>query len=227
MQAAGWNNQPLLQRLLDKLDSGSATSAPSFRASVQIGSFLLGKLPLRNVVANVSSADAVDHGIRITSLDGQALHGGLHLQGLLRLNSGTPGYLLDADWNGINAHDAGQLFSENWGGGTLNGSAHLATQGSAEADLLKSAKGTWHAVWLHGSLGTDRFTAWDGEGAFGPTGLALHRSTMLPGGAASSASITGAIGWDRTLSLTRSTPGEPAQHLAGTLAEPSIAAPTQ
>ena len=159
--------------------------------------------------------------MRIANLDGQTLHGTLHVQGLLHLDGSKPAYALDANWNGLNAHDASQIFNENWGGGALNGSAHILTEGNTASDLFSNMSGTWRGTWLHGTLGPGHFSAWDGEGTLGGSGVTIRRSTLMSASPAPSTSVTGVIHWDRSITLTQQSPGAAPQQLTGTLSAAS------
>ncbi len=216
--------QPLLTALLDRIDS-SRIHLPALAGSLHAGLLTLGKLPVRDVSVVLATVNSAHSGpsIAIQSLDGEALGGSLHLQGAITLAGGGPRYVLQAALSGASATQAAALWHENWGPGTLGGTAELSLAGSTAQQLLGSVKGSFHASWLHGDLppALPDFASWDASGSFSSSGLTLDSSTL----SGTPATLSGSIGWDRTLALALTpAPGEPPTTITGTLAAP-LAAP--
>ena len=229
--------QPLLSALLNRFDS-TRLHLPALAGSLHIGLLSLGKLPVRDVSMVMATENAPHSGpaIAIESLDGAALGGSLHLQGAITLAGSGPRYTLQATVAGAGAAQSAALWQESWGPGTLGGTAELTLAGATAQQLLGSIQGSFRASWLHGGLHGDLhgeprgalppalppFASWDASGTLSPEGLTLLRSTL----SGTPATLTGSIGWDRSLSLVLTpAPDQPPTNITGTLAAP-LANPT-
>ena len=233
--------QPLLSALLNRFDS-TRIHLPALAGSLHIGLLSLGKLPVRDVSMVLATENSAHSGpaIALESLDGAALGGSLHLQGAITLAGSGPRYTLQASVAGASAAQAAALWQESWGPGTLGGTAELTLAGATAPQLLGSIQGSFRASWQHGEMhgglhgeldgeqrgdlppALPRFASWDGSGTLSPSGLTLDRSTL----SGTPATLTGSIGWDRSLSLVlTAAPDQPPTTITGTLAAP-LANPT-
>jgi hypothetical protein len=220
LQAALSGGQsPLLAALLQRFDSrAGGLRLPALAATVHVGLLQLGKLPVHNAAIELRTARS---SVVVEGLDGQALGGRLHVTGTIGMKEGAPTYTVHALGTGMSALQAGALWQESWGPGTLGGSAELQLTGSDSEALLAHASGSFRASWEHGGLGKvlPRFASWDGSGTVGPGGLRLVEGTL----SGTSATLTGTVGWDRGLALRLTEePGAVTQGIDGTLAAPIL-----
>ncbi len=216
----------LMPAWLDHFDSSHAR-LPAVSGTVRVGVLSLGRLPVRDALLRVSTVDALpsseeqaDPAIRLESVDGRALGGNLHMEGVLRLLGDGAHYAMHASLAGASVGQLAALWHENWGPGTLGGDAELQFSGNSMEQVLNSARGTFRASWLRGSLqALPRFTSWDAAGTVGTAGLQLERGTL----SSPPARLDGHIGWDRSL-LLHFAPDDEDQTatVTGTLADPLL-----
>jgi hypothetical protein len=200
---------------------------PLLQGSIRAGVFTLGRLPIRNAVALLATGTGPGGAqtLRIESLGGRTLGGSLHLMGTVSSLSSGPTYNMEATLSGASAAKAGALWHETWGNGTLGGTANVSMSGSSADELSDSARGTFQASWQNGSLGSvlPKFALWSAAGTVSANGLELKRSTL----SGTAETLTGTIGWDRTLQLQMTpAPGAPAVAITGTLSRPIEAKPS-
>ena len=222
----------LLSAVLARFDP-TRLHLPALRGSIHAGVFMLGRLPIKNASALISTGAGPGQGgaqlLRVESLDGRALGGSLHLVGAISAMGSTPTYNVQATLSGASAAKAAALWHESWGGGTLGGTADFTISGSNPGDLLNSASGTFQASWQGGTLGKvlPHFASWDAAGTLSGNGLVLTRSTL----SGTTATVSGTIGWNRSLDLQLvASPGGAAAVISGTLPRPveaDTAKPTQ
>jgi hypothetical protein len=208
----------LLSALLNRFN-GKEAHLPTLSGSVHAGVLTLGRLPVRDASLVLTTEAAGIPSVTIQSLDGHALGGSLHLHGTLSLERGEPRYALQASLTGANATQAAALWHENWGPGTLSGTANFELTGTTAADLMENAKGSFQATWLDGDLSPalPHFENWTASGSLTPDGLRLEHSTLSP----TSAALSGTIGWNRALGLQLvPVPDGTPIAISGTLAEP-------
>ncbi len=237
VQAAfGGGEKPMFSALIHRLNSRHAP-LPALAGTIHADTLLLGRLPVHDASIIVSTrpfgfddpaTNAAGGTATIEGLDGRALGGRLHMSGSIALEGATPSYTVRASLTGASATQAAALWHESWGSGVLSGTAAFHLAGITAADLLSSARGSFHASWLHGSLAPalPDFADWDADGNIGPDGLTIAHGPM-PG---TTAALAGDIGWDRTLTMHFSpAPEAKPETLAGTLAAPvlSPAAPAE
>ncbi len=211
------NRERLLRALLARVDP-NAPALPALAGTIHADLLTLGRLPVRDASLTLASGGP-DAPVAIKSLDGQALGGSVHLEGLVSLAGGSPHYQLQVRAAGANAAEAAALWHESWGGGTLGGTAELAFSGADEKELLAGATGHFRLTWQRGALGTvlPRFNSWDGTGTLDAQGLLINRSSF----AGTPATLSGRVGWDRALALEFfPLPDAPPQAIGGTLAGP-------
>ncbi len=216
----GSRQNALLSAVLARFDP-THFHLPALRGSIHAGVFTLGRLPIRNAAALIATGpgEGGAQRLRIETLDGRALGGALHLMGSIAALGSTPVYAVQATLSGASATKTAALWHENWGPGSLGGSADFTASGSNADDLLQSATGKFQAAWQGGTLGKvlPRFASWDAVGRITSDGLELTRSTL----AGTAATLTGTIGWDHSLHLRLvRAPGAAAEAIAGTLAKP-------
>ena len=215
----GGRQNALLSALLARFDP-TKLHLPSLRGSIHAGVFTLGRLPIKNASALIATSSLGGaQMLRVESLDGRALGGALHLAGSISAMGNTPTYSVQATLSGASAARAAALWHENWGGGTLGGTAEFTVSGSSADDLLQSAAGKFQASWQEGALGKilPRFASWDAAGTITANGLEMSRSTL----SGTAATLTGTIGWNRSLQLHMvPAPGAAPVTISGTLAKP-------
>ena len=225
--------RPLIPAWLDRLDPTHARM-PALAGTVRAGLLTLGRLPIRDALLRLSTESAAspsgtrpgdaDPAIRLESLDGRALGGSIHVDGLLRVPSDDAHYAVHASLAGASAPQAAALWHESWGPGTLGGDAELQFSGGSMEEFLSSARGTFRASWLRGNLqALPRFASWNAAGTVGADGLHLERSTERSTLSTPPARLDGHIGWDRSL-LLHFMPGDEDRPgtVTGTLADPLL-----
>jgi hypothetical protein len=212
--------------LLAHIDEGHR-NWPTAAGAVSIGELSAGPLLLHKVLANVTVSGT---NLKIASLDSATLGGKLHAQGSVFAGGDSPAWHLDLTGSGIAIPQLAALFHEKW---AATGSADLQSSfnmnGWSPADLAGSATGTFAFTWHHGSIGDtapfNRFTSWTAHGALSSNELTIAGSTLVNKGSRTPTSITGAIGFDRTLNLTLGSPTLTAT-LTGTLTHPKLSTST-
>jgi hypothetical protein len=190
----------LLSAVLARFDP-TRLRLPAMRGSIHASVFTLGRLPIRNASALISTVPGAGGGqlLRVESLDGRALGGSLHVVGDISTMGSMPAYHVQATLSGASAAKASALWHEDWGGGTLGGTADFTVSGSTPVDLLNSASGKFQASWQGGTLGKvlPHFASWDALGTLSSSGVLLTRSTL----SGTTATVSGTIGWSRSLDL--------------------------
>ena len=250
----GGAHQPLISSLLRRIDPGRLP-LPPVQGTVHAGLLTLGRLPITDATitfttrpdgAQADDSAAARASIDFTGVNGRALGGTLHMEGSLLLAGDGPQYALKAELAGAKMAEAGALWHENWGSGTLAGSATLTCSGSSAGDLLRELGGSFRASWTGGGLAhaapvetagsraslppaLEQFASWDAAGTLSPSGVAVRQGTLAGG----PATLQGTLGWDRSLALRftpsptlpgATTPGVAPLLIGGTLAAPSVAA---
>jgi hypothetical protein len=190
----------LLSAVLARFDP-TRLHLPALHGSIHAGVFTLGLLPIRNASALIATGPGAGGAqlLRVESLDGRALGGSLHLVGDISAMGSGPTYRVQATLSGASAAKTAALWHEDWGGGTLGGTADLTVSGSNPGDLLHSASGRFQASWQGGSLGKvlPHFASWDALGTLSGSGLLLTRSAL----SGTTTTVSGTIGWNRSLDL--------------------------
>ncbi|MGC8550258.1 MAG: AsmA family protein [Acidobacteriaceae bacterium] len=212
--------------LLAHIDEGHR-NWPTASGAVSIGELSAGTLLLHKVLANVTVSGT---NLKIDSLDSAALGGKLHAQGSLFAGGDSPAWHLDLAGSSIAIPRLAALFKEKWAAsGVADIQSSFAMNGWNPSDLAGSATGTFHFTWRHGSLGNtapfNSFTSWNAHGALSSNQLTIAGSTLVNKGSKTPTSITGAIGFDRTLNLNLASPTLTAT-LTGTLTHPKLTAAT-
>ncbi|HET7100367.1 MAG TPA: hypothetical protein VFJ52_04385, partial [Terriglobia bacterium] len=196
---------------------------PMLNGTLHAGTLTVGKLRL----TNASAAIAVrDHKLSILSLDANGLGGSAHATGEITKTDGGPQYALNITANGVRLAQAGALFRENWGTGTLDGQMKLNLHGtsdlasSATGDFRFLIDGNWGGSWkgARPEHATRHRTQWAATGTIGNEALTLTKGPAQ-----------GTIGFNRKLNLewigtgpeARVAEREPAPiQITGTLAHP-------
>jgi hypothetical protein len=196
---------------------------PTAGGIVSIGQLDAGRLVMHKILANVTVSGT---NLTIASLDGSALQGKLHAQGSIYAGGDSPAWKLALNGSGIAIAKLAELYHEHWPAeGSVSFHSSFAMNGWNPSDLAGSATGTFAFTWKHGSLGSvspfNHFASWTAHGALSSSQLTLAGSTLLHKGGKNPASITGAIGFDRTLNLNLASPKLTAT-LTGTLSQPKL-----
>ncbi len=213
----------LIQVLTDRFHI-NRTRLPALTGTIHAEMLTLGKLDVHDATAVLSTESSPVPLVRFHSLDGSALGGSLHLQGTLSLAGSTPEYRLHAELTNASATEAAALWGESWGPGKLSGTTDLNLAGSTARSLLASARGNFEASWLHGAPAPPqfRFVDWEASGVFDGSGLKLDRGSF----SGTPATLTGTVGWDRTLQLQLIlSPETSPTAIGGTLAQPEVQPP--
>ncbi|MGH9586803.1 MAG: AsmA family protein [Acidobacteriaceae bacterium] len=183
----------VLAAILSRVES-PAPGWPAMDGTVHADVLTIGKLRLKNASAAIAVAD---HRLRIASLDASALGGSAHATGLVEAAQDGPHYTLDVTWTGVKLAQAGSLFGEDWGTGTVDGNAKLKLHGAA--NLAASATGNfewlvngrWGGSWKPGAAERQgRRSQWAAAGTVARGTLRLTKGPAR-----------GTIGFDRKLSL--------------------------
>ena len=208
--------------LTSALGEGSTATWPPLRGELQCTALDLGKLPLRSVTASLG---VEGNKLTLTSLDASALGGSLRASGEMAIEDNAPHWNLNVRVTGATAADAGAVFGEQWGSGTLSGEVHLKMSGYRTEDLASSASGDFSFTWQNGALPAqsgvaplEHFEKWSAKGT-----IAKNTLTLTSGGISNAARtnpLRGTIGFDRDLDLTLETRRGPVK-IAGTLAQPA------
>ncbi len=168
---------------------------PVLNGTLHAGTLTVGELQL----TNASAAIAVrDHKLNILSLDANGLGGSAHATGEITKTDGGPQYALNITASGVKLAEAGALFRENWGTGTMDGQMDLTLRGtsdlasSATGDFRFLVNGTWGGSWKGARPGevSRRRTQWTATGTIGNKALTLTQGPAR-----------GTIGFNRKLNL--------------------------
>lgn len=149
----GNGKRGVLEAILSRVES-PAPSWPVMNGTVHADVFTIGKLRLKNASAAIAVAD---HGLRILSLDASGLGGSAHATGSVEAAQDGPLYALDLTWSGVKLAQAGDMFGEEWGTGTVEGDAKLKLHGtenlaaSATGDFEWLVNGRWGGSWKSGA----------------------------------------------------------------------------
>jgi hypothetical protein len=212
--------------LLAHIDEGHR-DWPTASGAVSINELSAGPLVMRKVLANVTVSGT---NLKIASLDSTALGGKLSAHGSLFAGGDSPAWHLSLNGSSIQIPQLATLFHERWAAtGTADLQSSFDMNGWSPSDLAGTATGTFTFTWKNGSLGTlapfQRFTAWNAHGALSSNELTIAGSTLVNQGVKTPTSISGAIGFDRTLNLTLGSPTLTAT-LTGTLTHPKLSVST-
>lgn len=196
---------------------------PAANGAVSIGELTAGPLLMHKVLANVTVSGT---DLKIASLDADTLGGKLHVQGSLFAGGDSPAWHLALNGSRIAIPQLAALFHEHWAAtGAADLHAKFAMNGWSASDLAGSATGAFTFTWNHGSLGDtpplNQFTRWTAHGALSSNELTIAGSTLVNRPGVEPTSISGAIGFDRTLDLTLGS-RTLAANLTGTLAQPRL-----
>jgi len=191
----------LLSSLIDRLRPSSAPSWPQLEGTVTADSLVLGPVTLQNVAASLR---IVPTGAEITSFDAAFMGGTVHLAGTLTKPASDrdkPDYVLEGDFQKLNAADVGRLLGLRWTGGALSGNGNLELSGYTDADLASSAKGDLHFESGQGSISNAksavavgaiksesippaalaRFDRWSGDASIANGALHLGQNVAIAG----------------------------------------------
>lgn len=136
----GSGRHGVLAAILSRVES-PAPPWPAMNGTVHAGVLKIGRLRLKNANGAIAVAD---HRLQILSLDAGGLCGSAHATGAVEAAQDGPQYALDVTWSGVKLAQAGALFREEWGTGTVDGDAKLKLHGTEE--LAASATGSFE--WL-------------------------------------------------------------------------------
>lgn len=192
----------VLAAILSRVES-PAPPWPAVNGTAHAGVLAIGSLRLKNASAAIAVAN---HQMRILSLDASGLGGSAHATGSIEAAQDGPHYALDVTWSRVKLAQAGALFGEQWGTGTVDGEARLQLQGaanlaaSATGDFEWLVNGRWGGNWK--TIATDRpgpRPQWAAAGTIGHEALTLTKGPAR-----------GTIGLSRKLNLdwTESQTGE-------------------
>jgi hypothetical protein len=206
-------------RLMGVFRAGGPGGWPLFVIDLSADALDIGPL-------TVAHASAVLHAsgsnVKVEQCTGVTLGGAMECNGTLAVDRG------DADLTVGMAHagiaNAGALFHEKWGKGTVETSVDLKLRrgGSASGDFTAMLRD----VALSGVPPTSALAhadSWHMSGSFAGQRITLERSLLSAG--TQQIPVTGTIGFDRRLDLTMSPPlpsGATKQHVGGTVQAPVL-----
>lgn len=231
-----------LEAILSRVES-PAPPWPALNGTVHAGTLSIGRLKLTNATASIA---VQDRRLKLLSLDGAALGGSAHASGSIQRASGGPQYALDLTWTGVKLADAGSIFHENWGSGTMDGHAALNLHGysglasSATGNFRWIINGRWGGDWTGTASGAEPSLLSTGETLLGKSRKARKAGPQWAASGAiadqilqiKSGPAEGTISFSRKLNLSwsRGVKSDEADndapapvHIAGTLAHPVIA----
>jgi hypothetical protein len=200
----------LIEGIRDRIESGTGMNSwPPLHGTIRVARASLDTLALDDVVANIEMQGG--H-VRIESLDARALDGTLHLSGTVDAGA-SPAYHLDGQLNQASISSVGELFSQNWGTGTINLATHLSLGGLTRQELMSSAQGMFHFDWSRGGLPVvtsasgskavaspfAHFDQWTADGQVQDSGLTLEQSLLT--GPDAARAVQGTIGFSTQLNL--------------------------
>jgi hypothetical protein len=235
----GRGEHGVLEEILSRVES-PAPGWPALNGTVHAGVLTIANLRLKNASASIA---VKDHRLRILSLDASGLGGSAHATGSVEAAQGGPQYALKVTWSGVKLAQAGELFRENWGTGSVDGQMNLTLEGAGNPASTATGKfqwlvnGKWGGSWGLGERRVEQGTQpaamhWAGAG------MIAHEALTLTKGPAQ-----GTIGFNRKLNLdwtgvpqgsrrgkTMTAPeqgegeGLNPLHIVGTLARPAVSA---
>ena len=200
----------LIEGIRDRIESGTGMNSwPPLHGTIRVARANLDTFSLDDVVTNIEMQGG--H-VKIESLDARALDGTLHLSGTVDAGA-SPAYHLDGQLNQASISAVGDLFSQNWGTGTINLATHLSLNGLTRHELLSSAQGMFHFDWSRGGLPIvppapatkpvaspfAHFDQWTADGQVQDSGLTLEQSLLT--GADAARAVQGTIGFGAQLNL--------------------------
>jgi hypothetical protein len=175
----------VLSTLISRIAPNSSAPWPRLEGTMTADSLAMGPFALSNVSAAVK---VLPTGAEVPSLGAGALGGTLH--GKVTLVAGDkPAYKAEASFANVNPAQMGQLVAMKPSGGSVTGSGRLEMAGYTDADLGKSATGTVHFEWQHGTLtgagvpqALARFDRWAGDATVAGGGITLKQTEVQHGG---------------------------------------------
>ncbi|MFZ0662812.1 MAG: AsmA family protein [Acidobacteriaceae bacterium] len=241
----GSGHDEFLEAILSRVES-PAPPWPALNGTVHAGVLTIGNLRLKNASAAIA---VKNRELQILSLNASGLGGAAHATGSVKAGQGGPQYALNVTWSGVKLAQAGDLFHEKWGTGSVDGQMKLTLHGAgnragnlaatATGDFQWLVNGRWGGIWARGRAAL-------GEGLaekrrplqWAAAGTIAHEAITLAKGPA-----RGTIGFNRRLNLEWTgvqprarrgktlavdKPGErkglSLLHIAGTLAHPEVSA---
>lgn len=196
---------------------------PTASGAISIDQLSAGTLLMRKVLAHVTVSGA---NLKIDSLQAAALGGNLNAKGSVFAGGDSPAWHLDLTGSRIAIPQIAALFQEHWAAtGSTDLHATFGMNGWSPSDLAGSATGTFNFTWRNGSIGSippfRHFASWTAHGDVSSNELTILGSTLINHPEKTPTSITGAIGFDRSLILTLGSPSL-AANLTGTLTQPKL-----
>jgi hypothetical protein len=187
----------VLSTLISRIAPNSSAPWPRLEGSMTADSLAMGPLTLSNVSAAVK---VLPTGAEVPSFQAGTLGGTLY--GNVTLAAGDkPAYKAEASFTGVNPAQLGQLAAMKLSGGTVSGSGKLEMAGYTDADLGKSATGTVHFEWRHGTLmgvgvpqALTRFDRWTGDATIADGGMTLPQTEVQHGGSKTAVDATVTFG---------------------------------
>jgi hypothetical protein len=187
----------LFSPLIDRMRSADRPKFPEMTVTVQADSLTIGPATLQKPLIRMQFKA---NDVTLEDWEAGLLGGSVKGTGHLNWNiGGKPEYALDGSFSRLNAGSLGSLLEAEWSGGTVSGSGKIQLSGLTAKDLASSASGEVRFDWPHGSLSTSpnasqatpsqeiRFEDWSGTVAiqggkaqFGENALVAqkHRASL-------------------------------------------------
>lgn len=137
-----------ISALIERFSGSSAPVWPRIHSTVEADALKLGPVSLGNAEVTLSVAST---GAEFTSIEGKLLGGTVHGTGKLTQGD-KPVYAFEGEFDDISSTAACRIFTLQCTGGSLEGKGSVTLAGFTDMDLGKSAKGTLHFEWAHGSV---------------------------------------------------------------------------
>jgi AsmA protein len=203
-------------RFVDFFRAGGPGGWPLFEVDLSADSLEVGPMAVSHASAELTASGSM---LKLGQCSGAVLGGSMECSGTVALANGESD--LSIGLARVSLANAGLLFHEKWGKGTLEASLNLKLrQGS-------SASGDFTAMLRDASLSgaapstpLARIDSWQLAGTLGDGKVTLDRSVLSSG--SNEIPIMGSIGFDRRLDL-RMTPHDlPTRHISGAVQAPVI-----
>ncbi len=220
----GSGSAAFVREWLSRVDP-HASSWPALEGTIRIAKLTLGALPAQNVTADMTIKN---DRAEILALDGRALGGSFHATGAMSI-AGTPSYTAHVQCTGTDARSLAELFGERWGNGVIDMDGDLRLKGTDAKALAQSAAGAVHWEWRGGGwpqlpdTPLAAFDQWTADGTVADGVITLTRGLLTS--SKGPEPVNGTITLERRLDLQVGS--DPSVTVAGTLAQPVLAAPRQ
>lgn len=204
-----------ISALIERFGGSSAPAWPRIRSTIEADTLMLGPVTLEDAEVTLSVAPT---GVEFTNIEGKLLGGTVHGTGKLTQGD-KPAYTFEGEFEKLSSSSACKMFALQCVGGSLDGKGNIALAGFTDVDLGKSAKGTLHFEWAHGSVSVkqaprveipkalEHFDRWTADAAIANNTAVLGPSEVKQGPHRISVDATVTFGHPAAITFA----GEPAE----------------